>query len=78
MTTDDLGSAGLPNCLTKGCHRRSAAAIMRGLCLPCYSIAKKLVESGKTTWEELVSLGLATGGTDADPFTKAFNNAKGK
>ena len=77
MTTDDLGSVGPPKCLTKGCLRQSATSLKRGLCMPCYSAAKKMVESGKTTWDELVSLGLAMGDADTDPFIKAFNSAKG-
>lgn len=49
----------------------------RGLCLICYGKAKKKVEAGEVTWEELVEMGLCEG--VADPFDEAFNNAmKGK
>lgn len=64
------------NCMTKGCPRLSVH-VGRGMCLVCYSRAKKLVESGQATWSGLVEMGLALPETDggADPFTKAFNEA---
>ena len=67
-------------CLTPGCARPAAASLKRGLCLLCYSRAKKLVEDGTTTWDEIVELGLAlpNDGEGADPFTKAFDGAKKK
>lgn len=43
-------------CLTPECRER---ATHKGLCMKCYSEAKKLVEVGKTTWAELAILGLA-------------------
>ena len=65
-------------CLTPKCVRPEAIAMGRGLCLNCYSKAKKMVESGVTTWKEIVALGLAktSEGEDGDPFTQAFNEAK--
>ncbi len=44
-------------CLTDDCKGQ---AQYKGLCTTCYSEAKKLVESGKMTWERLEGLGLAT------------------
>ena len=49
---------------------------MRGLCLVCYSRAKKLVDARATTWDEIVGMGLATVEQDADPFTEAYNRIK--
>ena len=78
MTTDDLGSAGMSDkCLTPKCRRPAALALKRGLCMVCYSEAKKLVAAGTATWDGLVALGLALSSGDQDLFTKAFNNARG-
>lgn len=68
--------AGSTKCLTKNCARQAAPSVKRGLCLPCYSRAKGMVESGTTSWNELVSLGLALPSDSVDPFTQAFNEAK--
>ena len=67
-----------PKCLSKTCTRPSALALKRGLCMICYSRAKKMVEAGVTTWREIIELGLALpSDTDGgDPFTQAFNDAK--
>ena len=37
------------------CNKKNA----RGMCKKCYSQAMRLVFNGRTTWEELESLGLA-------------------
>ncbi len=65
-------------CMTPGCRMRRAelAGSGRGLCLTCYSKAKKLVASGQTTWEYLEKVGLTEKGTVGDPFTEAFNKTK--
>lgn len=44
----------------------------------CYSKANKMVKAGTTTWKELEDLGLALPGIEgsADPFTRAFDEAK--
>lgn len=65
-------------CLAKNCQRTASSSMGRGLCLVCYSKAKKMVAAGTTTWTELVSLGLAKPGVEEadDPFTQAFNEAK--
>ena len=57
-------------CLTPECRKEGVLAY-KSLCLGCYSSAKKLIESGKTTWEQLAEMGLAQ--VELDPFTKAFN-----
>jgi len=44
-------------CLVKDCDRH---AVARGLCFPCYQVARTSVLLGKTTWEELQKLGLST------------------
>ena len=62
-------------CLTKNCAR-SATAHSRGLCLVCYSRAKKAVADGKTTWDELVDLGLARGSDGDDVFLKGLKDAR--
>ena len=70
----------MEKCLSSGCSRPAVAIMQRGLCMVCYSKAKKMVEAGTTTWAEIVALGLAAG-SDADgtdPFTRAFNEAKKK
>ncbi len=43
-------------CLIQDCHRKTMS---RGLCQGCYQRAQKLVSKGKTTWEELINMGLA-------------------
>ena len=58
------------------CCGRQAAANMRGLCLPCYSDAKKMVQAGKATWEGLVQMGLCD--DLLSPFEQAFNKAQEK
>lgn len=62
-----------PKCLTPGCDKPSAPAMKTGLCMSCHSEAKKLVESGKTTWAELSEMGLALAST---PFTAEFLKRK--
>ena len=68
----------IEKCLTPNCTRVSAPSLERGLCLLCYSKAKKLVAAGTTTWSELVRMGLAnpTSKESIDPFTAAFNKSK--
>jgi hypothetical protein len=64
-------------CKTPNCGKPSAPHLKIGLCIICHSKAKKLVESGQTTWEELGTMGLVVA-TSNDPFTTAFNQKKGK
>ena len=64
-------------CLTPNCTREPAAALKRGLCMTCHSKAKKLVESGATTWDELVGMNLALP-LDDGLFEKAFRAKKGE
>ena len=65
-------------CLIPNCTRPAAPALKRELCMLCYSKAKHMVEAGTTTWGEIAELGLAlpSDGEGADPFTKAFKQAK--
>ena len=49
----------MTQCMTPSCTRPSSPALKRGLCLVCYSKARKMIDAGSTTWEEVVSLGLA-------------------
>lgn len=62
------------DCMTEGCTAVRYAD-GRGLCMNCYSKAKKMVEAKKTTWEELESMGLVELKV-TDKFTMAFNNKK--
>lgn len=65
-------------CITPKCTRIQAPALKTGQCMVCYSKAKKLVENGTTTWDELARMGLAKFdlANVNDPFTAAFNAAK--
>lgn len=58
-------------CMIPNCGRDAIVTPKRGLCMRCYSTAKKMVESGDTNWDELVEKGLALDLGD-DAFTKAF------
>ena len=61
-------------CLVGTC-RKSKAAGCKGMCMKCYSSAKKLVTIGKTTWDELVEMGMAE--IEAtDEFTLEFQRRK--
>ena len=65
-------------CLIEGCNNMSAATLKRGLCMQCYSKAKKMVDNGITSWLKLVSLGLSLGIDgigSTDPFVSAYNKA---
>lgn len=61
-------------CLVPACKKRVGGQT-KGLCMSCYSKAKKKVDAGETTWEELADMGLAA--KQADPFEQAFNAKKG-
>lgn len=61
-------------CVIKGCNRPEAAT-KRGLCLICYGQAKRKVESGETTWDRLVELGLVE--PEENPFNSAYEKAMG-
>lgn len=63
----------MSQCITDKCTRQACQQeYARGLCLVCYSIAKKMIESKQTTWEELEKLGLIR--PTEDPFTKSFES----
>lgn len=57
------------NCRTAKCTG-TAFANGRGLCMRCYSKAKKLVEDGQFTWKKLEDLGMVDEPKDA--FTEAL------
>lgn len=62
-------------CIVKGCHRQAATVNMyRGMCLVCYSRAKKAVDEKKLTWARLEELGLALP-ADHDPLGDALREA---
>jgi hypothetical protein len=42
-------------CLTPGCLRN---ATRRGLCIACRAAARRLITSGETTEDEMISMGL--------------------
>lgn len=60
-------------CIVGDCKSKPAAQC-KGLCMKCYSTAKKLVTSGETTWEELYRMNLAV--DESEPFVRAFNSKK--
>lgn len=70
MPTLDRDEPPILVCLTPACVMRPGAA-MKGLCPRCYGKAKAMVAGGKTTWEQLVEMGLAE--APLDPFTLEFN-----
>lgn len=43
-------------CLVPGCQSVVAA---RGMCLQCYSTAKRNIQRGNATWDEFIAAGLA-------------------
>lgn len=59
-------------CLVSGCSRLENK---RGLCLVCYSQAKRKVTAGQTTWEKLADLGLCK--PETTPFDDAYTRAMG-
>ena len=60
-------------CLTAGCGKSALLAdAYRGLCMSCYSAAKKAVEKKITTWEELERLDMVKSKEEASPFLAAL------
>lgn len=62
-------------CKIKTCQRLAAAENCRGLCMMCYSMAKKKVNAGEVTWEKLAEMGLCENKEAADPFSDAYSRA---
>lgn len=62
-------------CLIPACAKPRAAQL-KGLCMACYSKAKKLVDAGTETWESLAARGLCQPPESNDPFTQAYNRSK--
>lgn len=60
-------------CLTADC-RLDRAAGCKGLCMKCYSRAKKMVAGGSTTWDELAALGMVE--SEKDAFETEFLKRK--
>lgn len=60
-------------CRVQVCGNRSAKGC-RGLCMKCYSEAKKKVELGEITWEELAELGITT--DSRTPLERALDAAR--
>ncbi len=58
-------------CLVPGCEKPRR---WKGICQSCYGQAKRLIDSGKTTWEELQEMGLAE--LEGTPLLQAFNAIK--
>lgn len=66
---------GASKCMTVTCRTTALPdSTYRGLCIKCYSAAKKLVEAGQTTWEDLEALDLCA--VKSDPFTAEFMKRK--
>ena len=63
-------------CMTPKCVGEEATAMGRGLCMKCYSAAKKLVESGNYTWDGLAAKGLCKSFKDANPFMDALRETE--
>lgn len=63
----------LKRCVIPSCPRVAAEG-RRGLCLVCYSAAKKKVEAHETTWEKLAEKGLCEDMSD-NPFNDAYSRA---
>lgn len=66
----------MTKCIIEACTSPSAPALKRGLCMRCHSRAKKMVQGGTTTWDEIVALGLALPLDTTDPFTSALESAR--
>lgn len=64
-------------CVVPDCTRQ---VYSRGLCVPCNRAARKLIERGEATWEELESmkppLALPKKGDQVNPLVAAFRAAK--
>lgn len=60
-------------CMIPRCMRM---VFKRGLCMVCYGKAKKKVQEGSTTWEQLEEVGLCK--SDTDPFDDAYSEAIGE
>lgn len=65
-------------CYIKVC--KSTDLVARGLCSKCYPTARYLVRTGKATWDQLESMGLAKPkrAVNASPLFDAFMAIKRK
>lgn len=62
-------------CLTGKCPIAEAKDC-KGLCMKCYSAAKKMVEGKLTTWDELINMGMIH--VEDSPFFAEFKQKKGQ
>ena len=62
----------MSKCLIEGCE---GEAKTRGLCHKCYQTAFMSVKKGKTTWDELVKLGLVKPASSCPPGRSDFSKA---
>lgn len=62
-------------CMTVNCQAQALlpSKTYKGLCMKCYSVAKKMVQDGETTWEELSRMGLVE---EVSPFRVAYLEKK--
>lgn len=67
IVVTSINQCKIPRC------RHPRADSMRGLCIQCYSKAKKKVQSGETSWDRLVEMGLCD--NETDPFDDAYSRA---
>lgn len=59
------------SCLTNTC---SGEQKFKGLCNDCYGGAKRLINKGETTWDELANMGMAH--ANGDLFVETFRKAR--
>lgn len=62
----------LARCKIKKCQGQGSQQY-RGLCLKCYAAAKKLVDRGDTTWDQLAAKGLCDEKVTGCPFDDAYS-----
>lgn len=65
----------LPVCKNPKCGNLQARG-MKGLCMKCYSAAKKLVEKGETSWGELAGMGMCEMPVEPTDFASVFRAKK--
>lgn len=58
-------------CLTPDCAQHSGdPKTYKGLCVRCHTAAKRMVEAGTTSWEQLAAMGLVR--AEESVFERAF------
>ncbi len=62
-------------CLTPECQSQMGdPKSYKGLCMKCYSAAKRMVEAGTTTWEQLAAMGMVK--AEETDFERAFRTKR--